>query len=75
MLNKHELTTIINELPERPLLTNEKDIRLSLTNAQNKLPVLVVNKRIALPLHNAPSSHILKPTIRRVIMRKHDTSY
>ena len=66
VLDDHELATIIDKLPERPLLAGEEGIRLSLAGAQDKLPVLVVDGRIALPLHGAPSSHILKPAIRRV---------
>lgn len=66
MLDDRELATIIDKLPERPLLAGEEGIRLSLAGAQDKLPVLVVDGRIALPLHGAPSSHILKPAIRRI---------
>lgn len=60
-LTEKELTYIIQELPKRPLLAGEKDIRLSLAGAQNKLAVFSANEGIALPKHNSPSSHILKP--------------
>ena len=72
VLDDHELATIIDKLPERPLLAGEEGIRLSLAGAQDKLPVLVVDGRIALPLHGAPSSHILKPAIRRVADSVHN---
>jgi len=66
VLDDQALATIIDKLPERPLLAGEEGIRLSLAGAQDKLPVLVVDGRIALPLHGAPSSHILKPAIPRI---------
>ncbi|MBX6330021.1 MAG: HipA domain-containing protein [Pseudolabrys sp.] len=47
------------------MLAGEEGVRLSLAGAQDKLPVLVVDGRIALPLHGAPSTHILKPPILR----------
>src|SRR5262249_16816154 len=50
-------------------------IRLSLAGAQDKLPVLVVDGRIALPLHGAPSSHILKPAIRRIADSVHNEGF
>jgi len=75
MLDDHELATIIDKLPERPLLAGEEGIRLSLAGAQDKLPVLVVDGRIALPLHGAPSSHILKPAIRRVADSVHNEGF
>ncbi len=64
-LSEEELARILRSLPERPLLAGEEGVRLSLAGAQDKLPVLVVDDVIALPLHGAPSSHIVKPQIRR----------
>ncbi|HLH96370.1 MAG TPA: type II toxin-antitoxin system HipA family toxin [Xanthobacteraceae bacterium] len=75
MLDDHELATIIDKLPERPLLAGEDGIRLSLAGAQDKLPVLVVDGRIALPLHGAPSSHILKPAIRYIADSVHNEGF
>lgn len=66
LLDEGELASIIKDLPNRPLLAGEKDIRISLAGAQDKLPVLVVYGQIALPLQGAPSSHILKPAISRI---------
>jgi serine/threonine-protein kinase HipA len=65
LLDDGELRRILDVLPDRPLLAGEEGVRLSLAGAQDKLPVLVVDGRIALPLHGAPSTHILKPPIRR----------
>jgi serine/threonine-protein kinase HipA len=75
VLDDHDLAIIIEKLPERPLLAGEEGIRLSLAGAQDKLPVLVVDGRIALPLHGAPSSHILKPAIRRVEDSVHNEGF
>lgn len=60
-LNEQELVAIINQLPQRPLLAGEENVRLSLAGAQTKLVVLVEGDKIAVPLKDAPSTHILKP--------------
>ena len=39
---------------------------MSLAGAQDKLPVALVDGRIAIPLNGTPSTHILKPDIRRL---------
>jgi serine/threonine-protein kinase HipA len=75
VLEERELATIIDELPKRPLLAGEEGVRLSLAGAQDKLPVLAVDGRIALPLHGAPSSHILKPAIRRIEDSVHNEGF
>ncbi len=64
-LDDDQLARILEILPERPLLAGEAGVRLSLAGAQDKLPVLVVDGKVAIPLNGAPSSHILKPPIRR----------
>ncbi|MFU8781058.1 MAG: type II toxin-antitoxin system HipA family toxin [Kiritimatiellia bacterium] len=60
-LDERDLVAIMDELPRRPLLAGEEGIRLSLAGAQDKLPVFMDADRIALPLGNTPSTHILKP--------------
>jgi len=60
-LNELELVNVINQLPQRPLLAGEENVRLSLAGAQVKLTVLVDGDKIAIPLQDAPSTHILKP--------------
>lgn len=62
-LAEHYLHEVLQELPRRPLLAGEKDIRLSLAGVQDKLPVAVFDNKIYLPLNGAPSTHILKPSI------------
>jgi len=60
-LTEPELRQIIAELPNRPLMVGRDGLRLSLAGAQDKLPVIVHNKGICLPVGNTPSTHILKP--------------
>lgn len=60
-LSESELVSVINQLPQRPLLAGEENVRLSLAGAQVKLAVLVEGEKIAVPLRDAPSTHILKP--------------
>ena len=60
-LTKSELIQIIDELLRRPLMAGEEGLRLSLAGAQDKLPIILHNNKISLPLDGAPSTHILKP--------------
>ena len=43
-----------------PLLIGGSTTRLSLAGAQDKLPVAMLDGKLSLPLHAAPSTHILK---------------
>ena len=63
-LSDDALVEVLETLPKRPLLAGEEGIRLSLAGAQQKLPVVLVDGRIALPKPGQPSTHILKPPIR-----------
>jgi serine/threonine-protein kinase HipA len=65
-LSNEELVVVLDELPRRPMLAGKEGLRLSLAGAQDKLPVVFDGGRIGLPLHGAPSSHILKPPIHAV---------
>ena len=65
-LSDEEVVAILDELPRRPMLAGKDGLRLSLAGAQDKLPVVFDGARIGLPLHGAPSSHILKPAIHAV---------
>ena len=56
-----ELESILDTLPQKPLLAGEAEVRLSLAGAQNKLAVYHDKDGFALPLHESPSTHILKP--------------
>ncbi len=60
-LSTEELLGVLKELPRRPMLAGDRDIRLSLAGAQEKIPVHVFKGQISLPLSGAPSTHILKP--------------
>ena len=62
-ISNAELAGILRELPRRPLMAGEDDIRLSLAGAQDKIAVRIEGGRISIPLGSAPSSHILKPAI------------
>jgi serine/threonine-protein kinase HipA len=64
-LSDFELIQVLDTLPDRPLLAGEGGLRLSLAGAQSKVPVVLVEDRIALPLPGQPTTHILKPPISR----------
>ncbi len=63
-LSKRGLHELIEQLPRRPMLAGESDMRLSLAGVQNKLPVYFDGEQVSLPHGGLPSSHILKPVIR-----------
>jgi serine/threonine-protein kinase HipA len=65
VLSDSALIEILDSLPARPLLAGREGIRLSLAGAQNKLPVVLVDGRIALPAPGQPTTHILKPAMTR----------
>jgi serine/threonine-protein kinase HipA len=60
-VSEAELEELLLKLPQAPLLAGMREIRLSLAGAQNKLAIFKDEKGFALPLNEAPSSHILKP--------------
>lgn len=61
------LERILNELPERPFLVGEQGVSMSLAGVQDKLPVYIGHDgRIAIPVDGTPSTHILKPDIKRL---------
>ncbi|MDP3377763.1 MAG: HipA domain-containing protein, partial [Brevundimonas sp.] len=59
--NPDDLERIIGELPRKPFLAGDEGVTMSLAGAQDKLPVALLDGRIAVPLDGAPSTHILKP--------------
>lgn len=65
-LDDANILTLLNELPLRPMLAGKDGLRLSLAGAQDKLPVVVKDNHIGLPLNGTPSTHILKPAIRTI---------
>ena len=62
-LDDEHLSELLDALPRRPLLAGEEGLRLSLAGAQPKLPVVLVDDKIALPAPGQPTTHILKPAI------------
>ncbi len=64
-LSEKELEEIVAELPRRPLMAGREGLRLSLAGSQSKLPILMRDAAIALPLGNTPSTHIIKPEPER----------
>jgi serine/threonine-protein kinase HipA len=66
-LSSEQFRKIIRELPQKPFLAGEEDIRLSLAGAQNKLPVYLERQQVFLPRGSSPSSHIIKPNIAGVL--------
>lgn len=66
-LSEAELAAVIRRLPERPFLVGEDGMHMSLAGAQDKLPVVQYpDGAIGLALDGAPTTHILKPTNRRL---------
>ena len=65
ILSDDRLLALLDRLPVRPMLAGEGGLRLSLAGAQSKLPVLLIDGKIALPAPGQPTSHILKPPIAR----------
>lgn len=65
IISKEQLSNILKELPKRPLMAGDQGIRLSLAGAQNKLAIHKKGDILSIPLGNAPSTHILKPSNQR----------
>jgi serine/threonine-protein kinase HipA len=59
------LIRVLDALPVRPLLAGEVGLRLSLAGAQSKVPVVLVDGAVALPVPGQPTTYILKPPIAR----------
>ena len=64
-LDEAGLVRVLDTLLVRPLLAGEGSLRLSLAGAQSKVPVVVVDGAVALPVDGQPTTHILKPPIQR----------
>ena len=60
-----DLAAVLASLATRPFLAGTRGLRLSLAGAQSKLPVALVDGRVALPAPGQPTTHILKPPIAR----------
>ena len=74
-LTDDELALLLETIRTRPFLAGAaqgpgriagvpgKGLRMSLAGAQSKLPVVLVDDRVALPAPGQPTTHILKPPI------------
>lgn len=60
-LDEVELAALLVRLPRVPMLAGEGGARLSLAGAQGKLPVVLVDRAIAIPRIGEPSTHLIKP--------------
>lgn len=60
------LLKIIRELPAKPFLAGDDGVSMSLAGVQEKLPVAMINERMAIPINGAASTHILKPDSERL---------
>jgi serine/threonine-protein kinase HipA len=65
-LSPESLRKMIEQMPQRPLLSPGEGLRLSLAGVQNKLPVYMKDDKFFLPHGARASSHILKPPIDKV---------
>lgn len=65
-LSFENLRQMIEQMPQRPLLSPGEGLRLSLAGVQNKLPVYMKDGKFFLPHGAHASSHILKPPIDKV---------
>lgn len=66
-LDEEQLDALLRDLPQRPLAADsEEGVRLSLAGAQPKLPVIIDEDEVALPLNAmAATTHIIKPELSR----------
>lgn len=62
-LSDKDLQDRIYHLAKYPLLLGYDEVRLSLAGVQDKIMVTENNNQLYLPLHNTPSTHIIKPEI------------
>lgn len=64
-LSDQDLATKVRELEARPLgVEPDRDIRISLAGAQDKMAVVYDGSRMGMPRGTTPSTHILKPASR-----------
>ncbi|OLP59342.1 kinase [Xaviernesmea oryzae] len=64
-LDEAGIVRILDALPTRPLLAGQEGLRLSLAGAQSKVPLVLIDGQIALPVLGQATTHILKPPIAR----------
>ncbi|NKN05130.1 type II toxin-antitoxin system HipA family toxin [Rhizobium laguerreae] len=64
-LDEAGIVRILDALPTRPLLAGQEGLRLSLAGAQSKVPLVLIDGQLALPVLGQATTHILKPPIAR----------
>jgi serine/threonine-protein kinase HipA len=64
ILDDDRADEILVRLDRHPMLADVDNVRISGAGAQNKLVIAFVDGKIAIPTHNTPSTHIIKPAIR-----------
>lgn len=64
-LDEAGIVRILDALPTRPLLAGQEGLRLSLAGAQSKVPLVLIDGQLALPVPGQATTHILKPPIAR----------
>jgi serine/threonine-protein kinase HipA len=60
-----ELEKHIIDLPHKPLFMGVEGLRLCLAGVQEKAAVCFLDNKVSLPLEDTPTTHILKPPIKR----------
>jgi len=67
LLDEEQFDALLRELPRHPLAADsEAGVRLSLAGAQLKLPIIMDEDGLALPLNSmAATTHIVKPELSR----------
>ena len=64
VLTDREAAKILESLEQRPFLADDGDIRMSVAGAQNKLLISFKDNKVAIPLYNSVSTHIVKTEIK-----------
>lgn len=63
ILDESEADEVLSSLSKTSLLEEEDEIRISCAGAQDKLAIAFIDGKIAIPMNNSPSTHIIKPPI------------
>ncbi len=64
VISEKDLGERIKSLPQKPLFSDFKGLRLSLAGAHDKAAVCIIDNQVALPENGCPTTHILKPPIQ-----------
>lgn len=64
-LDEVGIVRILDALPVRPLLACQQNLRLSLAGAQSKVPLILIEGQLPLPIPGQATTHILNPPIAR----------